>query len=105
MAIVGVGGVAAFTGISFYNGNEKFYENILMPTIQKVSGETAHELAIFLCKHNLFPSSTLKDPESLVSFSANYSTEQCRSNCLNFLENIVLQPPAFQSNRHRCWIR
>lgn len=69
MAIVGVGGVAAFAGISFYNGNEKFYENILMPTIQKVSGETAHELAIFLCKHNLFPSSTLKDPESLkISF-------------------------------------
>lgn len=55
--------------INIYKGNEKFYDNFLMPTIHKfLSPELSHQLAIFACKHKLFPKQSNIDPDTLVLY-------------------------------------
>lgn len=60
LALVSAGAGVFFASINIYKGNEKFYDNYLMPAIQMVvPPEAAHILAVFACKHKLFPESKI----------------------------------------------
>lgn len=51
-------GTGIFAGICIYKGNEKFYNQILMPFISKyVPPERSHQLAVIACKYGLFSKS------------------------------------------------
>jgi dihydroorotate dehydrogenase len=72
LALVSGGGVGAFTAINIFNENEDFYDDFVMPLIHRLEPETSHNLAIFACKHGLFPKTRFKDPPNLVKI--NYHT-------------------------------
>lgn len=42
-----------YAGVSMYNGNEKFYEKVLMPATRLIDPESAHRLAIVTAKYGL----------------------------------------------------
>lgn len=65
MAAVCSGGTIVFAGYNLYYGNEKFYDDILIPLSHCFSPETAHNLAVQASKYNLIPRSHFKDPECL----------------------------------------
>ncbi|XP_041352569.1 dihydroorotate dehydrogenase (quinone), mitochondrial-like [Gigantopelta aegis] len=60
------GGVLTFFGISLYQGNERFYENQVMPLSMRVfDAESAHKFAVKMAKYKLIPRSRYLDPQSL----------------------------------------
>lgn len=59
------GATVIFAGISLYQGNEKFYNNICMPMIRLVDPETAHRVAIVAAKFGLVPTQKQADPPVL----------------------------------------
>lgn len=66
MAIV-IGGGTVFYGIyALYSGNEKMYQNIVMPVVKLLDAETAHCLAVTAAKYKLVPSPRIPDPACLV---------------------------------------
>jgi len=67
MAAVCSGGTIVFAGYNLYYGNEKFYDDILIPLSHCLNPETAHNFAVQASKFNLVPPSRFKDPECLVS--------------------------------------
>ncbi|XP_065341134.1 dihydroorotate dehydrogenase (quinone), mitochondrial isoform X1 [Cloeon dipterum] len=75
LVMVTGGGFGAFSAISIYNEDEKFYDNIFMPLVQRLDPETSHNFAIFACKYKLFPKSKFQDPESLKTKILNLSFE------------------------------
>lgn len=45
-----------FKGICYFNGNEKFYSQFLMPFVHRtIDAESAHRLAIKVAKYGLVP--------------------------------------------------
>ena len=50
-----------------YMGNEKFYDNILMPAFHQLDPEVAHNLAVQAAKYNIIPEAKLKESKVLVS--------------------------------------
>ena len=45
-----------FKGICYFNGNEKFYSQFLMPIVHRtIDAESAHRLAIKVAKYDLVP--------------------------------------------------
>lgn len=55
------------SGYCYFKNEEKFFSNVLMPTIRLLDAETAHEIAVKACKLKIaLPFVTYKDPESLV---------------------------------------
>jgi dihydroorotate dehydrogenase len=73
---VTAGAFGAFSTISIYRGNEKFFDNILMPLVHTLNPETSHKVAIIALKYGLFPRSTYKDPVTLVRYSQVLSFSQ-----------------------------
>lgn len=70
------GAFGAFSAISFYKGNEKFFDNILMPLVHTLNPETSHKVAIIASKSGLFPRISYKDPATLVRYSQFLSFSQ-----------------------------
>ncbi|KAG4071152.1 hypothetical protein HA402_003284 [Bradysia odoriphaga] len=64
-ALVATCATGAFVGINIYKGNDKFYDNFLMPFIHLFDPESCHRLAVFACKYRLFPREKQSDPHSL----------------------------------------
>ncbi|KAJ8918905.1 hypothetical protein NQ315_016807 [Exocentrus adspersus] len=62
---VTVAGYGAFSIISLYKGDEKFYRNYIMPVIHLLEPEKAHNLAVFASRYRLIPKSRYQDPEML----------------------------------------
>ena len=72
-------GTAIFTGHSMWSGNDRFYQQFVMPTVQMLDGETAHKVAVKAAKYKLVPKCTHQNPSILVSsytctctYSENY---------------------------------
>lgn len=65
LSLVVPGAGLFWASINIYKGNEKFYDNILMPIVQKIPPETSHRLAVLACKYKVFPRSKTMDPISL----------------------------------------
>lgn len=57
--------VALFSGISLYQGNEKFYSDIAIPLVQLIDPEIAHKLAVKTLKYGLVPKQKTEDPSLL----------------------------------------
>lgn len=65
LGIVVVGGTLVFAGIETVCGNEKFYREVLMPSVHVLDAETAHRLAVKAAKYKLVPRPRKPDPPSL----------------------------------------
>jgi dihydroorotate dehydrogenase len=59
----------AFSAISIYKGNEKFFDSIVMPVVHTLNPETSHKIAIVASKYGLFSRSSYEDPVTLVRHS------------------------------------
>lgn len=57
--------IAMFSGISLYQGNERFYSDVAIPLVQLIDPETAHKLAVKILKYGLVPKQKTEDPSSL----------------------------------------
>lgn len=56
-----------FGGFLFYRNDERFFSNFAMPLTRLLfDAETAHEIAIFACKHKILPKNNFEDPKTLV---------------------------------------
>ncbi|XP_034253864.1 dihydroorotate dehydrogenase (quinone), mitochondrial-like isoform X2 [Thrips palmi] len=67
MAAVCSGGTCVYAGYNIFRGNEKFYDNILIPLLHCLNPETAHNFAVQASKFKLIPHSHFKDPECLTT--------------------------------------
>lgn len=66
MTCILTGASAAFLGIGTLSGDAKFYGNILMPAIHRVTTpEQAHRLALMMAKCNFVPHQKSSDPDEL----------------------------------------
>ncbi|XP_033732369.1 dihydroorotate dehydrogenase (quinone), mitochondrial-like [Pecten maximus] len=65
LGIVMVGGTIAFVGIETLSGGEKFYRQVLMPSLHVLDAETAHRLAVKAAKYKMVPRQWKPDPPSL----------------------------------------
>lgn len=66
LVLVTISGTGVFAGVCIYKGNEKFYDNVVMPAVHMLDPEITHTLGIIANKYNLFPKSQYEDPPSLV---------------------------------------
>lgn len=57
--------VALFGGISLYQSNEKFYNEVAIPMTHLLDPETAHNLAVKILKWGLVPRQKTEDPRTL----------------------------------------
>ncbi|XP_058797415.1 dihydroorotate dehydrogenase (quinone), mitochondrial [Phymastichus coffea] len=64
---VTTGATIIFSGISLYQGNEKYYKEIFMPLVRLIDPETAHRAAIITAKLGLIPTQKHADPHILHS--------------------------------------
>ncbi|GAB1602069.1 dihydroorotate dehydrogenase (quinone), mitochondrial-like isoform X2 [Argonauta hians] len=62
VAVIVTGGIVCFSGISLYQGNEKFYRQFVMPAARILSPENAHRVGVILAKYQLFRRSPHEDP-------------------------------------------
>lgn len=67
LVTVTTSGLAIFTGVNIYTGNEKFYNNILMPCIRTIDPEIAHNLAIIASKFGIISPRSEQDSARLKS--------------------------------------
>ncbi|XP_029647535.1 dihydroorotate dehydrogenase (quinone), mitochondrial-like isoform X2 [Octopus sinensis] len=65
VAVIVTGGMVCFSGISIYQGNEKFYSQFVMPAVKILSPENAHRFGVALAKYRLFGRSSVADPAIL----------------------------------------
>ena len=68
MLLVAIGGGACFSGINMWNGNEKFYNDYIMPLIKHVDPERSHRLAVLVMKYCLIRKEQEPDPPTLVCY-------------------------------------
>lgn len=57
--------VALFSGISIFQGNEKFYKNVIIPLAQLMDPEVSHNLAVTVLKSGLMPKQKVEDSSLL----------------------------------------
>lgn len=57
--------VALFSGISLYQGSERFYSEVVIPLAQLIDPETAHNLAVKSLKWGLVSKQKTEDPSLL----------------------------------------
>lgn len=58
-------GLAIFSGVNIYTGNEKFYDDVVMPAVRLVDPERAHKIAVLAAKHGLVAPTYYNDPSTL----------------------------------------
>lgn len=63
--VITSGGFGFFALFNIYKGNEKFYEEILIPATRRLPPEFSHKLAIAACKFSIFPKQKYADDERL----------------------------------------
>ena len=56
------GATAIFVGLSLYQGNEKFYNQIAMPVMRLIDPEISHRIAVNVAKFGLAPKQKTSDP-------------------------------------------
>ncbi|XKL67850.1 hypothetical protein PGB90_003341 [Kerria lacca] len=66
-AIASIIGIGAFSAVNIYYDKQKFYDQILIPTIQYLDPELSHKLTILWFKSGLVPKSQYKDTPILVN--------------------------------------
>lgn len=71
LAIVSAAATGLVVAINIAKGNERFYDNVLMPVVRRLPPEFSHQLAVFACKHRLFPAQSAPDASSLVSLTSD----------------------------------
>lgn len=77
-ALVLGSGTCLFVAYCTAVGDEKFYANHLMPTLQRfLDPEMAHILAVRFISWGLIPRSKCKDSSALVSAPGNHETAIC----------------------------
>lgn len=54
-----------FAGLNIYQGNEKFYREVVMPLTGLIDPETAHNLAVTALKWGLVPKQNVEDTRLL----------------------------------------
>ena len=59
-------GSLVFIGANIYFGSERFYEEVLMPTLRYVDAETIHRWSIQMAKYGLVPRMKAVDEPLLV---------------------------------------
>lgn len=59
------GGTLTFVGHCIYSGNEKFYQDFVMPWIRVIDPETTHNIAVMLAKYRFVPKQKKPDPPIL----------------------------------------
>lgn len=62
-----VGGYALFSAHAIYSGNERFWREMVMPTLKFLDPETAHGLSIKAAKMGIIPRRNYQDTPSLSS--------------------------------------
>lgn len=67
MVGVTLGGCLAFSGLSIWNGNEKFFKEFVMPLTTRIDPETSHKLAVTAMKFCLIKKAAQPEPETLVT--------------------------------------
>lgn len=86
MKIISSGGLL-FASYLTVIGDERFYANQLMPTLQRIVGaETAHVLAVKLISLGLVPRNRYQDPASLVGVTVILTNE----NLLYFSDFVTI---------------
>jgi len=50
-----IAGGFVFVGANIYFGSERFYDEILMPTLRYIDPETIHRLSVQMAKYGLVP--------------------------------------------------
>lgn len=65
MFVVCGGAACVYSGMCFYQGNEKFYESVVLPVVHSFDPELSHKLAVKANKYGLIPKSSYKDPSLL----------------------------------------
>ncbi|XP_017873929.1 PREDICTED: dihydroorotate dehydrogenase (quinone), mitochondrial [Drosophila arizonae] len=65
LGIVTAGAAALFMGITAYNNQDNFYRSFVMPVARILPAETSHNLAVWACKHRLYPASDYTDDLNL----------------------------------------
>lgn len=65
---VSTAATALFGGICIYQGNEKFYKNIVVPLVQRVDPEIAHSIAVYALKWRLLSKEKSEDPVLLRTY-------------------------------------
>lgn len=58
-------GIALSGGLLLYQGNEKFFNQVVMPVTRLLDPEVAHNFGIKAAKWGLLPTQKIKDPVSL----------------------------------------
>ncbi|XP_012267538.2 dihydroorotate dehydrogenase (quinone), mitochondrial-like [Athalia rosae] len=56
------GGLVIFSGVNICTGNEKFYDNVVMPLVRFIDPETSHNIAIAAAKFGFISNGTYHDP-------------------------------------------
>ena len=62
-----VGGSFVFVGANLLLGSERFYEEVVMPTLRRIDPETVHRYSIQMAKYGLVPRMKTIDDPILVS--------------------------------------
>ncbi|XP_071038070.1 dihydroorotate dehydrogenase (quinone), mitochondrial isoform X2 [Parasteatoda tepidariorum] len=66
LAVVAIGGTAAFSAICLQQGNEKFYHKVVMPTLHSLlSPESSQMLGLYAAKLALIPKCKVEDGDLL----------------------------------------
>lgn len=64
------GGGLVFSGMCVYQGQEQYYETILLPAIRLLPPETSHKVGVWACKYKLFGKCHKPDDTILVKYKA-----------------------------------
>jgi len=71
MVRVACGGIVAFGGIGIWTGDDKFFENILQPILNRMDPEMSHRTAVLVTKYHLTRAAPVDNPPNLVNISLN----------------------------------
>ncbi|XP_034935975.1 dihydroorotate dehydrogenase (quinone), mitochondrial [Chelonus insularis] len=63
--MISFGGASLFTGMSIFQGNEKFYDQVVMRLIKSIDPEIAHKMAVTAAKWEIIPKQKTPDPVTL----------------------------------------
>lgn len=57
--------VALYSGISLYQGDERFYSDVAIPLVQLIDPEIVHKFAVKTLKYGFVPKEKTEDPSLL----------------------------------------
>ena len=66
MLTVGCGGFVAFGAIGIWTGDDKFFENLIVPFLNRIDPEMSHKAAVIVAKYHLTRAAPHDNPPNLV---------------------------------------